>query len=183
MPKTKVLLFLPILCSVILSSCIDYDSPEPRIQPPAETTGWTPIYGNWDSATIIKSTAPTDIVKGGKIYIKNDTLYQVENGKGIHVIYIGQPAAPQKIKFIEIMGCQEMAIMDHYLYTNNLNDLVVVNISDLNNVTEADRIANTFHLVDPYQPPGAGWYECPDASKGDVIGWELKTIYNPKCSH
>jgi hypothetical protein len=173
--------FIYILIAVFtLSSSNPYD-PEPRIQTPQQTEGWEPIFGNTTTAMTIKSGPPRDIGKGGKIYIKNDTLYQVETGKGIHVINISQPSTPKKIKFKEVVGCQEMSIVDHYLYTNNLNDLVVIDIQDIINVTELDRVTNSFHLIDQYQPPGTGWYECPNAAKGDIIGWEIKTIYNPGC--
>jgi hypothetical protein len=164
-----------------LLSCKPYD--EPAIQPPAQIEGYAPIYGSNNTATTIKSAAPRDIEKGGKIYIKNDTLYQIETGKGIHVISIASPDFPQKLRFIEVMGCHEMAIIDNYLYTNNMNDLVVVDIQNINNVVEIDRIQNTFHIVDQNRPPGTGWFECIDPSKGDVIGWEMKTLHYPQCSH
>src|SRR5690606_32695485 len=121
------------------------------------------------------------IENGGKIYIKDKRLYQIESGKGIHAIDISNPSDPKKIAFIEIAGCQEMSIMGNMLYANNLNDLVTIDISDIHNVKETDRRKDAFHILDRGHPPSSGWFECIDASKGEVIGWELKTLYSPKC--
>ena len=181
MPKPYLRLLITSLLFTFLLSCKPYD--EPVMRPPASIEGYAPIYGNNNNAKTIKSVAPRNIEKGGKIYVKSDTLYQVETGKGIHVISIASPDVPQKLRFIEVMGCQEMAITDNYLYTNNMNDLVVVDIQNINDVVEIDRIQNTFHIVDPNRPPGTGWFECIDPSKGDVIGWEMKTLSYPQCSH
>ncbi len=148
---------------------------------PVEADGYAPIYDSNNTSEVIKSGAARAIVNGGKIYVKGDTLYQVEAGKGIHIINIANPATPQKIGFIEVVGCQEVSIMDNKLYTNN--DLVVLNIQDVNNVTVVDRISNTFHVVDFTRPPAHGWYECIKPSKGKVIGWELKHLDHPQCNY
>ena len=162
----------------IITSCKPYD-PDPDT-PPQQIEGYAPVYADANDAAI-RSEAPRDIDKGGKIYIKDNILYQVETGKGIHVINIAQPDAPQKLRFLHIIGCQEVSIIGNNLYTNNLNDLIVINIQDINNINEVDRITNTFHLVDVNRPPTTGWFECIDPSKGTVVGWEMKTLYSPKC--
>lgn len=155
--------------------------PEPEPTPPAKVEGWAPIYNTDQLATVISAEQPRLIDKGGKIYVKGDTLFQIETGKGIHVMYIKQPDNPQKIKFISVLGAQEMAIKDNTLYTNNVNDLVVIDISNINNIQLIDRISNVFHIVDQNFPPGSGYYECPVSSKGTVVGWEQKTLNYPQC--
>lgn len=185
--KTAIMGLLPIL---VLSSCdpfgiVTVEGEEPTVQPPSppkSVEGYAPIYGNVDDVATIKSSGPAPIVNEGKIYVKGTLLYQVETGKGIHVIDISAPANPQKTHFIEVAGAQEMAIKNNNLYTNNLNDLVVIDITNLSDVKLVDRVNGVFHLFDPKTPPGTGWYECVDASKGDVIGWELKTLSYPECS-
>lgn len=175
------LLVVPFL--LLAASCDPFgtnnrNNPEPS---PAETEGYAPVYAKADDANIIGSMEARNIDKGGKIYVKGHMLYQVEVGKGIHVINIQDGNNPQKVKFIQVTGAQEMAIMDNNLYTNHINDLVVLNIADINNVQVIDRVTGMFHLVDPMYPPAAGWHECIDAKKGVVVGWELKTLYNPVC--
>ncbi len=179
----KPLLLLVATLWLGFSSCY-YDDDRGRvpIEPqPEKIEGYAPVYGNLDDVQKIKSSGPAPIVNEGKIYIKGDMLYQIESGKGIHVINLKTPSNPEKSHFIEVTGAQEMAIKDNNLYTNNLNDLVVLDISNLNDVKVLDRVSGVFHLFDPKEPPATGWYECVDASKGDVIGWELKTLNYPKC--
>ena len=98
----------------------------------------------------------------------------------IHIIDISNPASPQKLKFIRCYGALELSIMDDYLYSNNVNDLVVVSISDMNNIHEVSRKASQLNLV-ATTPPGDGYFECPDPAKGTIIGWEQKLIHNPRC--
>jgi hypothetical protein len=168
-------------CSIALmafaASCTPFDPDENT--PPKQTEGWAPVYAQ--SATVIKSAVPRNIENGGKIYIKSGMLYQVESGKGVHILNITDPKNPQKVSFIEIPGCQEISIMGNIMYANNVNDLVSLDISDLNNIVEKDRKKDAFHILNKNHPASRGWFECIDPSKGEVIGWELKTLYSPKC--
>lgn len=166
---------------ISFSSCWRTVDVEPMRKFPAKADGWAPIYSKDTSANKIRSVDPVPIEKGGKIYVKGNTLYQVENGKGIHVIDISQPEHPKKLSFITVLGAQEMAVKGNLLYANNLNDMVVLDITDISNIKQADRLSNVFHLVDPHNPPASGYFECPDDEKGKVIGWEAKTIDSPKC--
>ncbi len=182
MNNTKSWLIVPLI--LLLSSCDPFGYNR-QVEPPpidvGEVEGWAPVYATEKVAGTIASIDAQPIIKGGKIYVKGDILYQVEVGKGIHVINIADGNNPQKIKFIQVTGAQEMAVLDNNLYTNNVNDLVVLNIADYNNVEVLDRVSGVFHLVDGILPPNAGYYECVDASKGVVVGWEPKTLYNPVC--
>lgn len=177
--KLLTALSIPAMLICGLTACNPLDS---RQSPPSTTQGYAPIY---DSAgiNVIKATPARSIERGGKIYVKNDTLYQVEDGKGIHVIDIRTPSNPKKLGFYSIPGAQELSIKSHYLYSNNLNDLVVVDIARVDSIKVIDRVKDAFHLYDPQRPPASGWFECPDASKGTVIGWETKTLHYPKCRY
>lgn len=181
-PNLKSILPALLWLAITLIACKPYDRIEPRSNAPASTEGWAPIYDSVNRTNKITSSAPRDIIKGGRIYIIDSLLFQVENGKGIHVISLANKQKPAKIAFIEVPGCQEMAVMDHTLYTNNLNDLVVMDISQPLRVAITDRISNAFHIFNENYPPSGGWYECPDARKGKVVGWEIKTLTHPQCS-
>ncbi len=172
---------LPLL--LLLAACDPFGTnPRPQPEPsPDEVEGYAPVYASAESAGKIAAEDVRPIEKGGKIYVKGNMLYQVEVGKGIHVININDGSNPQKLKFIHVTGAQEMSIMDNYMYTNHMNDLVVLDIADINNVQLVDRVSGMFHLVDPALPPAAGWFECVDESKGVVVGWELKKLYKPVC--
>ena len=172
-PTTARWLVAPLFL-LLFGSC------KPESSYPVDVDGWAPVYVSNEENTINATDARTT-EHGGKIYVKGPTLYQVEAGKGIHVIDISDPNNAKKIKFINCVGAQELSIKDNYLYTNNINDLVVLDISDISNVKVANRKTGSLHMVDATAPPGTGYFECPEASKGVVIGWEQKNIKNPKC--
>lgn len=179
----RIWLVLPLMF-LLLASCDPFGHNrrinEPIEEIPDEIDGWAPVYASGNTS-IITATDPQPIVKGGKIYVKDKTLYQIEAGKGIHVIDITDGNNPQKVKFIQVTGAQEMAVKDNNLYTNNINDLIVLDITNYNNVQVIDRVSGVFHLVDGNEPPGSGYYECVDPSKGSVVGWVEKTLYRPEC--
>lgn len=181
-PNLKSVIPALLWLVITLMACKPYDRVEPIETAPTTSEGWAPIYDSTNHSKKITSSTPRDIVKGGRIYIIDSLLFQVETGKGIHVISLANKQQPTKIAFIEVAGCQEMCVMGHTLYTNNLNDLVVVDISQPLRVAILDRISNAFHIFNENYPPTAGWYECPDARNGKVVGWEMKTLTHPKCS-
>lgn len=147
---------------------------------PEEVEGWAPVYAA--DAYTVKTTDPRSIEKGGKIYVKGNLLFQVETNKGIHVIDISHPENPQKLKFIAVSGAQEMAAKENYIYTNNLNDMVILDISNIAEVKVVNRVASAFHMLDQNLPPERGYFECIDAAKGIVTGWEKKTLKRPECT-
>lgn len=150
---------------------------------PKEVEGWAPVYESDLSDIEIKSEQPRAIVNGGKIYMMNSTLYQVEEGLGIHVINLSDPSQPKKVAFITIDGAHEISIKGQYLYSNNYNDLVVVDISDISAAHMVKRMKNTFRFTNNVLPPERGYFECIDPDKGTVIDWKKITLYSPKCKY
>ncbi len=171
-------LLLLAAMGLAIASC-QPDKTNPNI--PEEVEGWVPVYSSETIAHAITTEQPRPIESAGKIYIQGNYLYQVETGKGIHVIDASHHDNPRKIQFIAVLGAQEISIKEHYLYTNNLNDLVVLDISNLSDVKLLNRIPSSFHVISQAVPPERGYFECVDASKGVVIGWEKKTIKHPEC--
>jgi hypothetical protein len=155
---------------------------------PEEVTGMAPVYTQDNTAMkLISGTAPRSIVNGGKMYTTGNLLFQVEQDSGIHVINYANPQNPQKIAFIRSFLCREVSVKNGFIYTNNFDDLVVVDISNLNNIHEVSRVADVFpDLALQYPPkpansPARLYFECPDPAKGTVVRWESKTIHHPKC--
>ena len=147
-----------------------------------EVDAYVPIYGNVGDLKLITQQTPQPIVKGGKIAVIGNHFFQVESGDGIHVIDISNPIIPRKISFLRIPLCNEVTLRGNFLYTNNVSDLVTLNISDINNITTASRIINAFPNMQTQYPPQTNvYFECADINKGMVIGWELKKVNNPKC--
>ncbi len=151
---------------------------------PGLVDGWVPVYMPGAEAQKISSGGPQSFVNGGKIATQGNMLYQVEQDKGIHLISISNPALPVKMGFISIPLCRELTLKGNYLYTNNMADLVVLDVSNPAAATVSSRISNAFPDLGIQFPPDAGpgtYFECTDAAKGVVTGWELKKINNPKC--
>jgi hypothetical protein len=169
---------IPILALLLLAlgSC------NTKRQFPDNVLGYAPIYSNDGNNNTISVTAAASYENPGKIYKYGNYSFQMDNGKGIHIINSTDPNNPQKIKFIQVAGCTDISIKNNSLYTNNFRDLVTLNIADINNITETARTTDVFPMVEQITPPVAGvYFECVDETKGTVISWTQKNIENPKC--
>src|SRR5690606_28966418 len=125
-------------------------------------------------ASFLKS-APIEISHPGKMYFKDGYLFVNEYGKGIHVIDNTNPANPQKVAFYEIMGNVDMAIKGNVLFADSYIDLLAIDITDVENPVEIDRIENVFPEI---VPEGELWYPYAmvDKSQGVIIDWEVEKI-------
>lgn len=171
----KKILAIPLLL-LALQSCT------PSSNTPDSVLGYAPVYAADDDLKTIEGQGVTPFTNPGKIYAYGNYSLQVDNGLGIHIINSADPSNPQKIGFIQVKGCSEVSIKNNILYTNNMTDLVSINISDLNNVVVESRIQDAFPLNTLSTPPIAGvYFECVDNEKGTVIGWTQQQLEKPKC--
>ena len=135
-----------------------------------------PVYMSYDEfrASFLKS-APAEINHPGKMYFKDGYIFVNEYGKGIHVIDNSDPANPEKVAFYEIMGNVDMAINGNVLFADSYIDLVAIDITDIDNPVEIDRIENVFPEI---VPEGDLWYPYAmvDKSKGVIVDWEVRKI-------
>ncbi len=151
-------------------------------KPTANTQTWVPIYVSPETARKVTYTTPRPIVNSGKIYTIGNYLLQVEKDSGIHIINYSNRTSPQKTGFIRSLYCSEMSVKGQYLYLNNLDDLVVLNIADITNPVEVNRVPHAFPVnLNDYPPARNTFFECPDHSKGDIVGWRLEIRDYPKC--
>ncbi|MES1220152.1 MAG: hypothetical protein ABUT20_31910 [Bacteroidota bacterium] len=177
--KLLFVFFLPL----IFFSC----DPDRFGSAPSEIEGYVPVYSsNISAIKEIRSGAARPTVNGGKIYTVGSLLFQVEQDSGIHVINYADPHNPQKLGFIKSYLCKEVSVKNGFIYTNNLSDLVVIDISSIGNVHEISRVANVFPDLSLQFPPkdnsvGQIYFECPDPSKGIIVGWRKQIIKTPKC--
>lgn len=143
---------------------------------------YVPVYMNTGDVKTISQVSPQPITNGGKIATIGNFLFQVESNEGIHVIDISNPALPRKISFLKIPFCNEVTLRGNYLYSNNVSDLIALNISNINNISVSSRIPNAFPAIQTQYPPQTGvYFECADNNKGMVFKWELKKVNNPNC--
>ena len=135
-----------------------------------------PVYMPFDEfRASFEKSAPAEITHPGKMYFKDGYLFVNEYGKGIHIIDNSDPANPEKVAFYEIMGNVDMAIKGNVLFADSYIDLLAIDITDIENPVEIDRIENVFPEI---VPEGELWYPYAmvDKSKGVIVDWEVKKI-------
>ncbi|MGZ5287276.1 MAG: hypothetical protein ACXWB9_08840 [Flavisolibacter sp.] len=155
---------------------------EPVIIDQGSRMAYVPVYASAQDANAISVEPVKPTVKAGKIYAYNQYLFQVEQFEGIHIIDNSNPQQAHKLAFIKIPLCSELAIKSGFLYTNNLNDLVVFNLSNISAPQLVNRVVNAFPAISQEYPPFDNvYFECVDPSKGFVVGWDQKPVENPKC--
>ncbi len=140
-------------------------------------TANSPIYLSYDELrAAVKTTAPADLKNPGKIYFKDGYIFVNEEMKGIHIIDNRNPRNPQMVKFIEIPGNVDMAIKNNILYADSYIDLVAIDLSDISNPKEVNRVKDVFPYMTP--PPSNPDYRLAsvDQEKGVVIDWEIKKV-------
>ncbi|MBN1990895.1 MAG: hypothetical protein JW783_15945 [Bacteroidales bacterium] len=167
------LMFKPLLliiAAIGIASCTDTTT---------ETITYNanvPVYMSYNEfRSSFKVSEPQEMVTPGKIYFKDNYLFVNEREKGIHVIDNSNPASPIKIAFYNIIGNVDMAIKGDKLFADSFIDLVVFDISDVQNPIEIGRVENVFPEVVPI---GDFYFPCVqvDKAKGIVVDWETKSI-------
>ncbi len=168
----------PVFLCLILFSC----TPESERLSPFQSEAYSPVYASMVDVLQIAFEPAKNTELSGKIYATGNYIFQSDINKGIHIIDKSNARQFRKIGFLKVPFSTEIAVKGNYLYTNNLNDLVVFDISNINSPQLVKRIENMFPSVDQKYPPFTNvLFECPDPSKGVVVSWEKKTLKNANC--
>ena len=117
---------------------------------------------------------PVPIEQSGKIYAYEDLIFVNDKFKGVHVIDNSDPSAPEKVSFIKVAGNVDISIKDDILYADSLMDLIVIDISDLNNIQIVNRLENVLqsNVVWPAEAE-IFEYEQIDYENEILVGWEV----------
>tara|TARA_R110002051_G_scaffold4043_3_gene21411 strand:- start:5451 stop:6722 length:1272 start_codon:yes stop_codon:yes gene_type:complete len=132
-------------------------------------------------AEAIDVVDPIPVVSSGKIYAYQNYIFVNDVDLGFHVIDNKNPSSPESIAFIKLEGNYDISIKDDKLYADSYGDLVIFDISDIDNITLVSRIENAIYNNDVWlsniEYPQADFYEYDDIDydKDIVIGWEVKT--------
>lgn len=170
--------FILLLFPFILLACTH----DPVTYQPSQVEGYAPVYASATDITKISYEPARKTGQAGKIYAIGNYIFQNELNKGIHIINNSDKNHPEKIGFIQLPFSTEIAVKGNFLYSNNLSDLVVFDISDNSKPTLVKRIKNVFPPINQKYPPVLNSaFECVDASKGIVVAWERKSLVSPKC--
>lgn len=92
----------------------------------------------------VSMEAPHNINQPGKIYFKDGILFINEVGKGVHLVDNSNAALPRQLGFVNIPGNFDIAARGNYLYADSYVDLLVFDISDIQNVREIYRVEGAF---------------------------------------
>ncbi len=119
--------------------------------------------------------APLPIEESGKIYAYKDYIFVNDKYKGIHIIDNRNPKRPVKKAFIKIAGNVDVSVKDNYLYADSLQDLLVFDISNIDNIRLTNRLQNV--LQDNIVWPMADIFEWEniDTENEVQVGWEVVT--------
>lgn len=127
--------------------------------------------------SLVKVEAPTQINKSGKIYAYKDYIFVSDVKKGIHVIDNSNPEAPKAIKFINIPANEDISVKDDFLFADSATDLVVFDISDINNISVVERLEDVFDFYHETLnvPDGTQLvnYDKYNSDSHIIVGWTL----------
>ncbi len=158
--KISQLIYLVLLLGVI-SACSDVCTDV------RSYIYYEPIYTSLEEvrAGIKNNPVEHEIKNPGKIYYLNGNVLINQPGEGIHVINNANPANPQYRTFIEIPGNFDIAGTGNYLFVDSYIDLVVLDVSNFENISEVKRIEDYFPSYNNF-----GFYV--DPNLGVVSGWK-----------
>ena len=169
--KTKLILVLTMLF-FISQACID-DSDSDYVL----VNVVTPKYMTLDALrSSVEITSPLPIIESGKIYVYNDLVLVNDVENGIHVIDNSNPENPEKVACIKIEANNDMEIKGDYLFVDSLMDLVIFDISDIDNIKEVTRLKDVFpsYVVMPFMEDMVVDYrdQTPNANE-IIVSWKV----------
>lgn len=186
----RQLQFFTILCIAVISSTFLQSCTNDKADCAYTYMAYEPVYMSLETLRgTIQTTEARPIKNPGKFYYKYPYIFINEREEGLHVIYNRNPASPQNIAFIEIPGNVDIAMADNIMYADNYMDLVVLDLSDPENVQMVKRVENlfdTYYYIDSENGLIVDWkateltetYDC----DGDVLpmwwGWPYTTDTN-----
>jgi len=132
----------------------------------------------------IAITEPVPMVESGKIYAYKNYIFVNDVNRGFHILDNSDATSPQNIAFIKLEGNYDISIKDDRLFADSYGDLVVMDISDINNISLVTRMVDAiyqefwctvgFDVAWPEGPVDAFDYSEFDSTTEAIVGWEVK---------
>lgn len=125
----------------------------------------------------VEIVPPQPVKESGKIYAYENFVFVNDSYRGIHVIDNSNPSAPQKRSFIKIPGNVDIAVKDNFLFADSIRDLLVFDISDIDNISLVNRLVDVLNnnIVWPFEADAID-YEALGNGSDILVGWELQTL-------
>lgn len=165
--KTKIILMIALLVFTLPSCDSDSDYRLVNIA--------TPKFMTLDALrSSVEVTMPVPIITSGKIYAYENLILVNDLDAGIHIIDNSDPKNPIKVAFIKIIANIDMEIKGDYLYADSLMDLIVFDISNINDITEVARLKDVFPTYVPVPFMEDLLVDYGDYNPNEiVVGWNI----------
>jgi hypothetical protein len=131
----------------------------------------------------IAITEPVPMQESGKIYAYKNYIFVNDVNRGFHILDNTDATSPQNIAFIKLEGNYDISIKDDRLFADSYGDLVVMDISDINNISLITRMVDAIYQefwctvgFDVEWPEGqvdVYDYSDFDSSTEAITGWEV----------
>lgn len=176
----RTILSIPVIVVMLLalSGCV-----KENCQNITKAKIFIPVYKGLSEirAAAVQTLPARDIAQTGKIYVKGKYILVNEPFQGIHIIDNSDPRAPRNVSFLNVMGNIDIAVQDNILYADSYRDLLVFDISNLNDI----RFVKRFDDVMGYSIDARGrWLGTPGGQMRDslLVGYtERDTTYSHSC--
>ncbi|MCU0455892.1 MAG: hypothetical protein MUE74_06275 [Bacteroidales bacterium] len=167
--KAKIIPFTFFLSvCLLLQSCEEYTY--------KTYFGNAPVYLSYEELrSAVKVSEGAELQNPGKIVLKGDYIFIIDEMKGIHAIDNSNPSSPVKKAFVELPGVTDISVSGNALYADSYVDLVILDIQDISDIREAGRIENLLSYILPLtgnNHPQA----YVDTHRGVVTAWELRQV-------
>ncbi|MBI5858806.1 MAG: hypothetical protein HZB42_14335 [Sphingobacteriales bacterium] len=184
----RKLLLVLFVSTFVLSACWDWT--RKPVSTYKKVWGYKPVFTQDTTFLKVQSEAPRQMRNPGKIYVRGNLIFQNDIGYGIHIIDNSTPSQARPVGFIKVNGSSEISITGNNMYVNSFTTLVVLDISDWQNVRVVKRIADAFKQginAGYYQyyyipPPVHGvYYDCSLTGYRPGMlqsGWVQDSVYN-----
>jgi hypothetical protein len=114
-----------------------------------------------------------EIEKPGKLWVYNNFIMLIEQYRGIHIIDNSDPNNPQRVAFIRIEGCTEVAVREGILYANNAVDLVGVKATaDFSSLEIVSRNRDVMPVISSPEPWDDEYYLSRIPDDMIIVRWE-----------
>lgn len=119
---------------------------------------------------------PVSIRESGKIYAYENYVFVNDKYQGIHVVDNSDPFSPNKIAFINIPGNVDIAVKDNFLYADSLRDLLVFDISDIQQIALVNRLEGVLrdHVAWPFEADAVD-FGAFGTGEEIVVGWDIQS--------
>ncbi|AXG68247.1 LVIVD repeat protein [Kordia sp. SMS9] len=123
----------------------------------------------------IEVQSPKSMVQSGKIYAYEQYIFINDVDKGVHIIDNRNPQQPTLVNFLKIPYNKDVSVKGNYLYADSGKDLVVFDISQVNNIQFVGHVENVLNVQQTVDyPEGVDIYNLENYNYEDIIiGWDI----------